>query len=81
MKVFTILVRVLVLFENVFHVCVNSKIIVLPNFVDMLPHVCYFYCSRSGSGGHEEKPSNVLFFTVYNPKYPITVVCIYVKVC
>lgn len=26
-----------------------------------------------GPGGHEEKPSNVLLFTVYNPKYPITV--------
>jgi heterogeneous nuclear ribonucleoprotein L len=26
-----------------------------------------------GPGIHEEKPSNVLLFTVYNPKYPITV--------
>ena len=40
------------------------------------------YC-RSSSGGHEEKPSNVLFFTIYNPKYPITVVgiCINVTYC
>jgi len=32
------------------------------------------YFCRPGSGGHEEKSSNVLFFNVYNPKYPITVV-------
>jgi len=37
--------------------------------------LCIFAVCRPGSGGHEEKPSNVLFFTVYNPKYPITVVC------
>lgn len=40
-------------------------------------YVAYF--CRSGSGGHDEKPSNVLFFTVYNPKYPISVVSIHIK--
>jgi len=47
----------------------------------MLIFINVTYFCRSGSGGHEEKPSNVLFFTVYNPKYPITVVGVHINLC
>jgi len=50
------------------------------NFAFTICCLCVIMCcllDRPMSGGLEEKPSNVLFFTVYNPKYPITVVGIF----